>query len=160
MGNGHPVSAVVARRRLVEEFGRKGDYFNTFGGNPVSCAAALAVLDVIEDEGLQQNALEVGQYIRDGLQQLAIDHECIGDVRGTGLFLALELVADRERRTPDGALARAVVNGLRDRGVLTGVIGPDRNILKLRPPMVLGRADADFMLGRLDDTLRNTGEGT
>ena len=157
MGNGHPVSAVVARRELVEEFGRKGDYFNTFGGNPVSCAAALAVLDVLEEEGLQQNALEVGQYIREGLQQLAKEHECVGDIRGTGLFLALELVADREHRTPDGSLARSVVNGLRHRGVLTGVIGPDRNILKLRPPMVLDRTDVDFMLGRLDDTLRNAG---
>jgi 4-aminobutyrate aminotransferase-like enzyme len=158
MGNGHPVSAVVARRGLVEDFGRKGDYFNTFGGNPVSCAAALAVLDVIEEEGLQQNALEIGQYIQEGLRQLAIEHECIGDVRGTGLFQALELVADREQRTPDGALARSVANGLRDRGVLTGVIGPDRNILKLRPPMVLSRANADLMLERLDDTLRNTGQ--
>jgi 4-aminobutyrate aminotransferase-like enzyme len=157
MGNGHPVSAVVARREFVEDFGRRGDYFNTFGGSPVSCAAALAVLDVIEEEDLQRNALEVGDYIGDGLQQLAKEHACIGDVRGTGLFLALELVADREQRTPDGALAWSVVNGLRDRGVLTGVIGPDRNILKLRPPMVLARADADIMLGRLDETLHSTG---
>ncbi len=154
MGNGHPVSAVVVRRELVDDFGRKGDYFNTFGGNPVSCAAALAVLDVIEEEGLQQNALEVGGHIVEGLRQLAVDHECIGDVRGAGLFLALELVSDREKRTPDGSLARSVVNGLRDRGVLTGVIGPDRNILKLRPPMVISRADADLMLERLDDVLQ------
>ena len=153
MGNGHPVSAIVARRDLVEDFGSKGDYFNTFGGNPVSCAAALAVLDVIEDQGLQRNALEVGEHIRAGLEQLAQTHRCIGDIRGTGLFLALELVSDRERRTPDGVLARSVVNDLRDRGVLTGVIGPDRNILKLRPPMVIGRADADFMLERLDECL-------
>lgn len=154
MGNGHPVSAVVVRRELVEDFGRTGDYFNTFGGNPVSCAAALAVLDVIEEEGLQQNALEVGGHIVAGLRRLAAEHECIGDVRGTGLFLALELVSDRQRRIPDGGLAWAVVNDLRDHGVLTGVIGPDRNILKLRPPMVLSRADADFMLGRLDECLR------
>jgi 4-aminobutyrate aminotransferase-like enzyme len=158
MGNGHPVSAVVARRELVEGFGRNGDYFNTFGGNPVSCAAALAVLDVIEEEGLQQNALEVGGYIVDGLRQLAEEHECIGDVRGTGLFLALELVSDRENRTPDGGLARFVVNDLREHGVLTSVIGPDRNILKLRPPMVLRLADADFMLGRLDESLRRVSE--
>jgi len=158
MGNGHPVSAVVVRREFVEDFGRKGDYFNTFGGNPVSCAAALAVLDVIEEEGLQQNALEVGQHIVAGLRQLATEHECIGDVRGTGLFLALELVSDRQRRIPDGGLAWAVVNDLRDHGVLTGVIGPDRNILKLRPPMVLRRADADFMLGRLDESLRRASE--
>jgi len=155
MGNGHPVSAVVARREFVEDFGRNGDYFNTFGGNPVSCAAALAVLDVIEDEGLQQNALEVGQHIQDGLRQLAAEHGCIGDVRGNGLFLALELVSDAEQRTPDAGLARSVVNGLRDRGVLTGVIGPDRNILKLRPPMVIDRQDADVMLERLDDVLQS-----
>jgi 4-aminobutyrate aminotransferase-like enzyme len=154
MGNGHPVSAVVVRRELVEDFGRNGDYFNTFGGNPVSCAAALAVLDVIEEEGLQQNALEVGQHLREGLWQLGLEHPCIGDVRGNGLFLALELVSDKEQHTPDGGLARSVVNGLRDRGVLTGVIGPDRNILKLRPPMVISRADADVMLERLDDVLQ------
>ena len=154
MGNGHPVSSVVARRELVEDFGRNGDYFNTFGGNPVSCAAALAVLDVIDEEGLQQNALEVGQHIKDGLRQLAADHPCIGDVRGNGLFLALELVSEREERIPDAGLARSVVNGLRDRGVLTGVIGPERNILKLRPPMVIGRQDADVMLERLDDVLK------
>jgi 4-aminobutyrate aminotransferase-like enzyme len=152
------VSAVVVRREFVEDFGRKGDYFNTFGGNPVSCAAALAVLDVMDEESLQQNALEVGRYIVAGLRQLATEHECIGDVRGTGFFLALELVSDREARTPDGELARSVVNELRDRGVLTGVIGPDRNILKLRPPMVLRRADADFMLGRLDESLRRASE--
>ncbi len=155
MGNGHPVSAVVARRELVDDFGSKGDYFNTFGGNPVSCAAALAVLDVIEEEALQHNALDVGEYIRAGLQQLANTHRFIGDIRGMGLFLALELVSDRERRVPDGALARSVVNDLRDRGVLTGVIGPDRNILKLRPPMVIGREDADFMLERLDECLQD-----
>jgi 4-aminobutyrate aminotransferase-like enzyme len=157
MGNGHPVSAVVARRELVDDFGRSGDYFNTFGGNPVSCAAALAVLDVIEEEGLQQNALEVGGHIVEGLRQLASEHRCIGDVRGTGLFLALELVSDREACTPDGDMARSVVNDLRDRGVLTGVIGPDRNILKLRPPMVTSRADADVMLDRLDDVLQTRG---
>ena len=153
MGNGHPVSAVVVRRELVEDFGRSGDYFNTFGGNPVSCAAALAVLDVIEEEGLQQNALDVGQHIKEGLRRLASTHPCIGDVRGNGLFLALELVSDREERIPARGLARSVINGLRDRGVLTGVIGPDRNILKLRPPMVISRQDADVMLEGLDDVL-------
>ena len=154
MGNGHPIAAVVARRDLVEAFGYKGDYFNTFGGNPVSCAAALAVLDVIENENLQQNALDVGQHMIDGLWKLADEHACVGDVRGTGLFLALELVADRAQRTPATDLTRTVVNDLRDRGVLTGSIGPDSNIIKLRPPMVLSQADADFMLATLDDSLR------
>ena len=159
MGNGHPIAAVVSRRDLVEAFGHKGDYFNTFGGNPVSCAAALAVLDVIENENLQQNALDVGQHIIDGLWKLADEYTCIGDVRGTGLFLALELVADPDQRTPATELTRAIVNDLRDRGVLTGSIGPDDNIIKLRPPMILSQADADFMLATLDDSLRSlTGE--
>jgi len=154
MGNGHPIAAVVSRRDLVEAFGNKGDYFNTFGGNPVSCAAALAVLDVIENENLQQNALDVGQHIVEGLWKLADEHTCIGDLRGTGLFLALELVSDQDQRTPATELTRAVVNDLCDRGVLTGSIGPDDNIIKLRPPIVLSEADADFMLSTLDDSLR------
>ena len=154
MGNGHPIAAVVTRRDLVDNFANGGRYFNTFGGNPVSCAAALAVLDVIENEGLQQNALDVGRYIIDGLRKLARTHDCIGDVRGSGLFLAVELVADRNQRTPDAELTRSVVNDLRNRGVLTGSIGPDDNILKLRPPLVLSVGDADFLLSTLDDSLR------
>ncbi len=153
MGNGHPISGVVARRELVEDFGDRGNYFNTFGGNPVSCAAGLAVLDVIENEGLQQNALEVGRYVVDGLWRLAEMRDCIGDVRGTGLFLALELVTDREAKTPATELTTKVVNGLRDRGVLTGSIGPDANILKLRPPLPFSRADAEYFLERLDRVL-------
>ena len=153
MGNGHPLSAVVARRELVDTFSGYGRYFNTFGGNPVSCAAGCAVLDIIESENLQQNALEVGQHLVDGLWQLADDHECIGDVRGTGLFLAVELVADRDQRAPATELTTRVVNDLRDRGVLTGAIGPDANILKLRCPMVLTTDDADYFLGVLQSVL-------
>lgn len=153
MGNGHPLSAIVTRRELVDDFGKRADYFNTFGGNPVSCAAGLAVLDVIENENLQQNALDVGRHIVDGLWNLAETHECIGDVRGTGLFLALELVTDQDERTPATELVAKVVNDLRDRGVLSGSIGPDANILKLRCPLVLSKADADYMLGILGDVL-------
>lgn len=156
MGNGHPISAVVTRRDLVQNFGVNRSYFNTFGGNPVSAAAALAVLDVIEQESLQKNALDVGDHIVQGLKDLAGQHECIGDIRGTGLFLALELVDDRDEKTPASTLTRQVVNGLRDRGVLTGSIGPDANILKLRSPLVLSRDNADFMLAQLDQTLRST----
>ncbi len=154
MGNGHPVSAVVTRREIAEEFGQHGRYFNTFGGNPVSCAAACAVLDVIEQDKLQQHALEVGDCIIKGLGKLADRYDCIGDVRGSGLFLALELVADREARTPATDLAAAVVNDLRNRGVLTGSIGPDANILKLRPPMVLTAGDAGHLLDALDESLQ------
>jgi len=153
MGNGHPVSGVVTRHDLADEFSRHAHYFNTFGGNPVSAAAGLAVLDVIEREGLQQNALDVGAYLADGLRNLAGRHACIGDVRSNGLFLAVEFVGDRESRVPAAALTDNVVNDLRLRGILTGSIGPDDNILKLRPPLVLGRAEADLMLETLDASL-------
>ena len=153
MGNGHPLSGTVTRSDIIEKFAANGDYFNTFGGNPVSCAAGLAVLDVIDTENLQQNALEVGQYLIDGLEALGETHEVIGDVRGSGFFLALELVTDRDRKSPATELTAAVVNDLRDRGVLTGSIGPDANILKLRCPMVFTRENADFALGILDESL-------
>jgi 4-aminobutyrate aminotransferase-like enzyme len=153
MGNGHPLAATVTRANIVERFSAEGSYFNTFGGNPVSCAAGLAVLDVIETENLQQNALGVGQYLIDGVTELATRHECIGDIRGTGLFLAVDLVTDRESREPATDLASKVVNGLRERGVLTGSIGPHDNILKLRPPMVLSRENADYFLGIVDEVL-------
>jgi 4-aminobutyrate aminotransferase-like enzyme len=154
------LSATVSRREIVERFATKGRYFNTFGGNPVSCAAGLAVLDVIEKEGLQENARIVGEYLVAGLQDLARKHTAIGDIRGTGLFIAVELVKDRGSREPATAFAADVVNGLRDRGVLTGCIGPDANILKLRPPMVFSIENADYMLGILNETLSNpkTGE--
>ena len=153
MGNGHPIAAVVTRSELASTFSKLDGYFNTFGGNPVSAAAALAVLDVIEGENLQQNALKIGRHIADGLWSLADGHDCIGDVRGNGLFIAVELVTDRDERTPATELAGRVVNELRNRGVLIGSIGPDNNILKLRPPLVLRESDADFMLGILDESL-------
>lgn len=155
MGNGHPLAAIVSRREIIDEFSSIGSYFNTFGGNPVSCAAGLAVLDVIEQEALQANARIVGEYLTSGLRALAEKHTAIGDIRGTGLFIAVELIKDKESREPATAFTADVVNGLKDRGVLTGSIGPDANILKLRPPMVFSREDADYMLGNLDDALAN-----
>lgn len=154
MGNGHPIAAMVTSRALVDEFSRSDGYFNTFGGNPVSCAAALAVLDVIEGENLQQNAAEVGRHMLAGLNSLASKHELIGDVRGNGLFVAVEFVNDRVARSPATEIAVRVVNELRERGVLTGSIGPDNNILKLRPPMVVSKEEADLMLEKLDESLR------
>ena len=153
MGNGQPLAATVTRTEIIERFSQKSDYFNTFGGNPVSCAAGLAVLDVIETENLQQNALEVGQYLIDGLNDLATRHERIGNIRGSGLFLAVDLVNDRETREPATETTSRVVNGLRDRGVLTGSTGPGDNILKLRPPMVFSTENADYFLGIVDDVL-------
>jgi 4-aminobutyrate aminotransferase-like enzyme len=156
MGNGHPLAATIARSDLVDQFAGHANYFNTFGGNPVSCAAGLAVLDVIEDEGLQSNALTTGQYLTDGLTELALKHEAIGDIRGSGLFKAVELVADRDTKEPAAKLAAYVVNELRNRGILTGSIGPHDNILKLRPPMVFSQEHADFFVSTLDDVLGTT----
>ena len=153
MGNGHPLAATVSRRDIVEGFASREGYFNTFGGSPVSCAAGLAVLDVIEQEGLQENARVVGEYVCAGLYELQKKHIAIGDIRGSGLFIAVELVTDRDTREPATAYTARVVNGLRERGALTGSIGPDANILKLRPPMVFSKENADFMLSVLDETL-------
>jgi len=153
MGNGHPIAATIASSELIDEFSTHSHYFNTFGGNPVSCAAGLAVLDVIEQEDLQQNALTTGQYLTDGLTKLAEKHAAIGDIRGSGFFKAVELVSDRKSRAPAKGLAADVVNALRSRGVLSGAIGPHDNILKLRPPMVFSRDNADFFLGVHDDVL-------
>lgn len=154
MGNGHPVAGVVGRSALFDAFGRQQRYFNTFGGNPVSCSAAHAVLRVLREEGLQDNAREVGGYLHQGLLELASRHPLIGDVRGEGLFIGVDLVSDRDHRTPDAEAARAVVNGMRERRVLISATGPGANVLKIRPPLVLRREQADMLLERLDDTLR------
>ena len=153
MGNGHPLAATVARREIVETFARESRYFNTFGGNPVSAAAGLAVLDILDKERLQQNALDVGRHLRAGLERLAGRHERIGDVRGSGFFLAVELVEDRETKRPATEYAARIVEGLCNEGVLTNTIGRDDNILKLRPPMVLSRDEADLFLDILDRVL-------
>lgn len=153
MGNGHPLAATVTRRELADEFARHAHYFNTFGGNPVSCAAGLAVLDVMDKENLQDNALQTGLYLNDRLQSLATRHEAIGDIRGDGLFKAIELVSSRETRAPAAALAGKVVEELRRRGVLTGRTGKENNVLKLRPPMVFSRDNADFFVGEFDAVL-------
>ncbi len=158
MGNGHPLAGIVTRSSIVRELTVQGGYFNTFGGNPVSCAAGLAVLNVIEEENLQQNAIDVGQYLVDGLWKLAEKHASIGDVRGTGFFLGLELVEDRATKIPATALTKSIVNDLRNRGLLTGSIGPDANILKLRCPMVFSLENADYALNLIDASLSATSE--
>ena len=146
MGNGHPLAATVIRADLIERFAEKAGYFNTFGGNPVSAAAGNAVLDVIEQDRLQENARSVGEHLRDSLLRLAGRFEAIGDVRGSGLFLAVDLVIDRDQRTPASELAARLINELREYGVLTSTVGKHANILKLRPPMVLTQDDADMFL--------------
>ena len=153
MGNGHPVAGVVTSRKVMEAFRETFRYFNTFGGNPVSMAAAQAVLEVIREEGLQENARAVGDYARQGLRALADKHAVIGDVRGSGLFFGAELVLDRDAKTPATDYTKAVANALRHKGVLMNFLGIHYNVLKIRPPMVFSRDDADRMLAAVDEAL-------
>lgn len=155
LGNGHPLAAVVTTHELAAQFDNGMEYFNTFGGNPVSMAAGLAVLDVLEAEGLQARAREVGDHLLRGLGELRRAHPTIGDVRGRGLFVGVELVRDPDSREPAGTLAGAVANAMRDRGVLTGTDGPYHNVLKLKPPMVFDADNADRFVETLDAVLRD-----
>jgi 4-aminobutyrate aminotransferase-like enzyme len=153
LGNGHPVGAVVTTREIADAFANGMEYFNTFGGNPVSCAVGLAVLDVIRDEALQEHARRTGEHLLHGLRAVQHRHEAIGDVRGLGLYLGVELVHDREARTPAGNLASDVVNRMRDRGILLSTDGPDHNVLKIKPPLPFTAADADRLVETLDVVL-------
>ena len=152
MGGGHPMAGVVVRPELVREFGQFR-YFNTFGGNPVSAAVGLAVLDVIQREELQANAARVGAQLRRGVLALADKHALIGDVRGAGLFIGVEIVSDRQHRTADPQATTRIVNGLRERGVLISSAGPQANVLKVRPPLPFGAEHAELFLQTLDDVL-------
>jgi 4-aminobutyrate aminotransferase-like enzyme len=154
MGNGHPIAAMVAKPEILQEFGEKTRYFNTFGGNPVSCAVGQAVLEVIKGEALMANALETGHYLREGLRALAQRHEIIGDVRGAGLFVGVELVTDRASKAPATAQTGALVNALRERRVLISAAGPHANVLKIRPPLVFRREHADRFLEAAEAALR------
>ncbi|MFU8862693.1 MAG: aspartate aminotransferase family protein [Rhodobacterales bacterium] len=156
MANGHPVAAVIAPRDTMYAFRDSFRYFNTFAGNPVSCAAAMATLNVLQEEGLMENAQRVGDYALQGLRDLASRHACIGDVRGSGLFFGAEMVLDRETKAPATAFTKRVANGMRQRGVLLNFLGIHYNVLKMRPPMVFSIADADRMLETLDTVLAAT----
>ena len=153
MGNGHPLAGVVARRDLVDGFTGRNMYFNTFGGNPVSAAVGMAVLDVIEEEHLVENARTVGNYTLARLAKLAQRHELIGDVRGSGLFFAVELVSDRKAKTPATAQTKRLVNLMRERGVLISRIGTQDNILKIRPSMQFSKENADLLVDTLDQVM-------
>lgn len=157
MGNGHPVAGLAVRPEVMQAFGQASRYFNTFGGNPVSMAAASAVLNVIEQDDLQRNALEVGNYLRERLAALGQRYALVGEARGAGLFIGLELVTDRATRAPATALAAQVVNGLRRRQVLLSATGPQANVLKIRPPLVFRREHADLLVERLGAVLTELG---
>lgn len=157
MGNGHPIAAAIMQPHIVAEFGAKSRYFNTFGGNPVSCAVGRAVLEVIDGEKLAENAGKVGDYMLAGLQRLAGKFDVIGDVRGAGLFLGLEFVKDRKTREPLAAAATHVVNDLRRQGILISATGPYANVLKIRPPLVFTQEHADIFLDATEKALRAFG---
>ena len=153
IGNAHPLAAVVTTPEIAASFDNGMEYFSTFGGNPVSCAVGLAVLDVIEDEGLQAHALRVGARLKAGLDRLKEKHPIVGDVRGRGLFLGVELVMDRETLEPAAAQATYVVNRMRERGILMSTDGPLHNVLKIKPPLVFTEANADLLVRALDAIL-------
>lgn len=151
IGNGHPLGAVVTTPALAAQFANGMEWFNTFGGNPVSCAVGMAVLDVIDGEGLMARALDTGGYLLERFHELATRHQAIGDVRGRGMYLGLDLVTDRATKRPATALAADVANRLRERGVLISTDGPHDNVIKIKPPIVFTRSDADILCVELDE---------
>jgi 4-aminobutyrate aminotransferase-like enzyme len=153
IGNGYPLGAVVTTAEIAASFDNGMEFFSTFGGSTVSCAAGLATLETVLDEDLQAHARRVGAHLLDGLRHLATRHEIIGDVRGRGLFIGVELVRDRAAREPATAEASSIVNAMRERRILLGTDGPRHNVLKIRPPMPFDRRDADVLVGGLADVL-------
>ncbi|MFN7624138.1 MAG: aminotransferase class III-fold pyridoxal phosphate-dependent enzyme, partial [Acidobacteriota bacterium] len=154
IGNGHPIGAVVTTPEIAASFNNGMEFFSTYGGNPVSCAIGLAVLEVLEEEGLPEHARQVGERLLAGLRPLRESSPLVGDVRGSGLFLGIELVRERELLTPADTEASYVANRLREEGILLGTDGPFHNVVKIRPPMPFSASDADLLvetIGRVLD---------
>ena len=153
MGNGHPVAAVITRAEIADRLGSRTTFFSTFGGNPVACAAALAVLNVIQEEGLVAHAASVGDELRASLADLAARHPVIGDVRGRGLMTGVELVRDPATREPATDLAARVKDEMAEAGVLIGSTGRLGNTIKIRPPLCITRDEAAVIVTALDQVL-------
>ncbi|CAF1466513.1 unnamed protein product, partial [Rotaria sordida] len=150
MGNGFPIAALVTRRDITNKFVIDGiEYFNTYGGNPVSCRAAIALLDVMEKEHLQENAYKVGLHFLNKLKELEKKYDMIGDVRGRGLFLGIEIVRNKKRE-PGIAEAKEIKQKFREHFVIVQLDGPDKNVIKLKPPMCFSKENADFFCGKLE----------
>lgn len=156
IGNGHPIGAVITTRAIADSFANGMEFFSTFGGNNVSCAIGLKVLEIVQQENLQAHALEVGERLLKGLRELQQRHEIIRDVRGSGLFIGVELARNS---APASREATRVVNQMRERGILFGSDGPHHNVLKIRPPMPFSQADADDLIAGLDLVLGETTRG-
>ncbi len=153
MGAGHPLAVVVTTPEIVADFARESSYFNTFGGNPVTATVGKAVLDIVQRDDLLSNVRRSGDYLLAGLRRLGEKHALIGDVRGKGLFLAVDLVSDRETREPAAAEAAEIMERMREAGVLVALIGEKRNAIKFRPPLVFTTEHADIALNALDQAL-------
>ena len=152
IGNGHPMAAVFTTAEIASSF-RGMEFFSTFGGNPVSCAIGMAVMDVLEEEELLSKALKHGSQFKNGLDELMKTHDIIGDVRGRGLFLGIELVKNREPLDPAVQEASDLVDNMRDLGVLLSTDGPMHNVIKIKPPMVISQQDIDDTLAKIDLSL-------
>ncbi|HSF85600.1 MAG TPA: aminotransferase class III-fold pyridoxal phosphate-dependent enzyme [Acidimicrobiia bacterium] len=157
LGNGHPLAAVVTTREIAAAFANGMEYFNTFGGNPVAAAVGNAVIDVIEDEGLMERAIEVGAHLTAGFRQLAGAYPLLGDVRGAGMFLGIELVTDRDARTAASHQAHYIVERARHMRVLWSVDGLHHNVIKFKPPLTFGLTEADRVIDLLDTILAEDG---
>jgi 4-aminobutyrate aminotransferase-like enzyme len=153
LGNGHPIAAVVTTRAIADAFDTGMKYFNTFGGNPVSCVIGTTVLDIVEADGLQAHAAEVGAYFKSELESLKLKQPLIGDVRGHGLYLGVDLVRDQEMNTPAAREAMLVTELMKDRGVIVFPNGIHDNVLKIKPPMVFDRSHVDIYVNTLDEVL-------
>jgi len=153
IGNGHPLGAVITTREIADAFDNGMEFFSTFGGNTVSCAVGLDVLNIVQEEGLQNHAYEVGKHLINGLNRLKNIFPMIGDVRGSGLFLGVELVRDIRSLEPAKEEANTIINRMREMGILIGTDGPYNNVLKIRPPMPFSKDNADILLNTLEDVL-------
>ena len=153
IGNGHPIGAVVTTRKIAAAFDTGMEYFNTFGGNPVSSAVGNAVLDVIEGESLQENALLVGTELMSALRAVAERHDVIGDVRGAGLFIGIEMVADRTSQEPAPSLTKRIVEHAKSEGVLLSIDSPHSNVIKIKPPLVFSSVDATRLVSVVEEAL-------
>jgi 4-aminobutyrate aminotransferase-like enzyme len=156
IGNGHPMAALVTTREIAESFNNGMEYFSTFGGNPVSCAVGLKMLEIIERDRLRENAARLGASLIARMKKLMGRHERIGDVRGRGLMLGIDLVEDRVTKSPATAYAGRIVEKCRSLGVLLGTDGPHDNVIKMRPAMVFGPRDADFLMQVLESAFAET----
>jgi len=153
MGNGHPMGAVITTQEIAESFSKGVEYFSSFGGNPVSCAIGHSVLNVIEAEKLQESAKEVGNFYKSLFIDLQKEFPCIGDVRGSGLFIGVEIVKNRDSKEPDSGLAGHIKNSLRDRFILVGTDGPHDSVLKTKPPLCFTKANARQVADNIHEIL-------